>query len=136
MNHHINRIGLYGIRILCFIQFLQILTLYKTYGSPVVPLGQAICDTSPAFVAGQNTPRTFSSEQPNFKPSFKFQVAVDVVVVVVDATVVVVVVGVVVDATVVVVVVGVAVVCGVVVDATVVVVVVGVAVVFGLRSRK
>ena len=123
MNHHINRIGLYGIRILCFIQFLQILTLYKTYGSPVVPLGQAICDTSPAFVAGQNTPRTFSSEQPNFKPSFKFQVAVDVVIVVVDATVVVVVVGV-------------AVICGVVVDATVVVVVVGVAVVFGLRSRK
>ena len=123
MNHHINRIGLYGIRILCFILFLQILTLYKTYGSPVVPLGQAICDTSPAFVAGQNTPRTFSSEQPNFKPSFKFQVAVDVVIVVVDATVVVVVVGV-------------AVVCGVVVDATVVVVVVGVAVVFGLRSRK
>ena len=123
MNHHINRIGLYGIRILCFILFLQILTLYKTYGSPVVPLGQAICDTSPAFVAGQNTPRTFSSEQPNFKPSFKFQVAVDVVIVVADATVVVVVVGV-------------AVVFSVVVDATVVVVVVGVVVVFGLRSRK
>ena len=123
MNHHINRIGLYGIRILCFILFLQILTLYKTYGSPVVPLGQAICDTSPAFVAGQNTPRTCSSEQPNFKPSFKFQVAVDVVIVVADATVVVVVVGV-------------AVVFSVVVDATVVVVVVGVVVVFGLRSRK
>ena len=123
MNHHINRIGLYGIRILCFILFLQILTLYKTYGSPLVPLGQAICDTSPAFVAGQNTPRTFSSEQPNFKPSFKFQVAVDVVIVVADATVVVVVVGV-------------AVVFSVVVDATVVVVVVGVVVVFGLRSRK
>ena len=83
----------------------------------MVPLGHAICDTSPAFIAGHNTPRMFSSEQTNFKPSFKFQVAVDVVVVVVDATVVVVVVG-------------------VVVDATVVVVVVGVVVVFGLRSRK
>ena len=117
MNHHVNRKVLSGTRIFCFILFLQILTLYKTYGSPVVPLGHAICDTSPAFIAGHNTPRMFSSEQPNFKPSFKFQVAVDVVVVVVDATVVVVVVG-------------------VVVDATVVVVVVGVVVVFGLRSRK
>ena len=65
-------------------------TLYKTSSLPDVPLGQAICDTSPTLVVGHNTPRTSSSEQPSFEPSSEFKGVVGVAIVAVDAVVVVV----------------------------------------------
>ena len=81
--------SLYNIKML-FLELEFYSTLYKTSSLPDVPLGQAICDTSPTLVVGHNTPRTSSSEQPSFEPSSEFKDVVDVAIVAVDAVVVVV----------------------------------------------